>query len=355
MLASEGITCAISPNTPTRPCRPTSSRCAGRSPGSAPSPAAPRRAARAPGRPICTCRLVLVKVPHFSACAEAGRITSACQAVSVRKMSCTTRCSSLASASRACCTSGSDIAGFSPSMYMPLISPSWMACMISTTVSPRLGGSVVPQNSSYMLRMVGILDRLVVGEEHRDQARVRGALHVVLPAQRMQARARPADLAGDERQRDQAARVVGAVRVLGDAHAPEDDRALGAGVEARHLADGGGGDAAHRLHLLRREVLHLRLQALEALGVRLHVLDVDHALRDDDVEHGVEQGDVAARLELQDVAGVARQPWACPRGSMTISLAPRLAAFLRKVAATGMVLGRPRADDDDAVAVLGAP
>ena len=40
------------------------------------------------------------------------------------------------------------MAGFSPITYMPLITPSWMACMISTTVSPRLGGSAVPQNSS---------------------------------------------------------------------------------------------------------------------------------------------------------------------------------------------------------------
>ena len=36
-------------------------------------------------------------------------------------------------------------------------------------------------------------------------------------------------------------------------------------------------------------------KALEALGVRLHVLDVDHALLDDDVQHGVEQRHVAAR------------------------------------------------------------
>ncbi len=53
-------------------------------------------------RPICTRRSVLVKVPSFSGKAEAGNTTSAYYAVSVRKMSCTTRCSSLASASRAC-------------------------------------------------------------------------------------------------------------------------------------------------------------------------------------------------------------------------------------------------------------
>ena len=37
------------------------------------------------------------------------------------------------------CRSGSDIAGFSPSTYMPLISPAWIAFMISTTVRPALG------------------------------------------------------------------------------------------------------------------------------------------------------------------------------------------------------------------------
>ena len=71
---------------------------------------------------------------------------------------------------------------------------------------------------------LGVLHRLVVGEEHRDQAGIRGALHVVLSAQRMQPGARAADLAADQRQRDQAARIVGAVGVLRHAHAPEDDR-----------------------------------------------------------------------------------------------------------------------------------
>ena len=41
----------------------------------------------------------------------------------------------------------------------------------------------------------------------------------------MQPGAGPADLAGDERKRNETARVVGAVGVLRYAHAPEDDRA----------------------------------------------------------------------------------------------------------------------------------
>ena len=86
------------------------------------------------------------------------------------------------------------------------------------------------------LAQIGAPDRLVVRQEHRDQAGVGSALHVVLAAQRMQAGAGTADLAGDQRQRDQAARIVGAVDVLADAHAPEDDRGLRARIDPRHFA-----------------------------------------------------------------------------------------------------------------------
>ena len=163
---------------------------------------------------------------------------------------------------------------------------------------------------------LGVLHRLVVGEHHGDQAGVGGALHVVLAAQGMQAGAGSSDLAGGQGERDQAAGVVGAVRVLGDAHAPEDDGALGAGVEPRHLADGGRGDAAHGLHGLGGEVGHLVLKGVEAFGVGLHVLDVDHALRDDDIEHGVEQRHVAAGLEL------AGRGWHSARAPASVRAGP---------------------------------
>src|SRR5262249_8183443 len=42
---------------------------------------------------------------------------------------------------------------FSPRMYMPLITPACTAFMISTTVRPRLGSSVVPQAFSTLARM----------------------------------------------------------------------------------------------------------------------------------------------------------------------------------------------------------
>ena len=185
--------------------------------------------------------------------------------------------------------------------------------------------------------LLRVLHRLVVGEEHRDEAGVGGALHVVLAAQRMQAGAGTADLAADQRQRDQAARIVGAVGVLRHAHAPEDDGAFGARIGARHFAQRVGGNAADRRHFLRREVLdvfgerveafdisldvllvvelfadddvehgrevlHVIGKLLEAIDVSLHVLLVIELLADDDVEHAVEHGDVGAVAELHHAA-----------------------------------------------------
>ncbi len=229
-------------------------------------------------RPICTWRLVFVTVPSFSGQAEAGSTTSAYFAVSVRNRSCTTRCSSCASASRAWCRSGSDIAGFSPMMYMPRISPGVDRVHDLDDGQTALRVEAGLPEPLELGADVGVLDRLVVGKDHRDQAGVGGALHVVLAAQRVQPGAGPADLAGDQRQRDQAARVVGAVDVLRNPHAPEDDRRLGAGVGAGDLAQRRGVDAAHLGHLLGRVVLHMLAQRLEILGVRLHVLPVVQAL-----------------------------------------------------------------------------
>ena len=84
-------------------------------------------------------RSVLLTVPSFSGHAVAGKTTSANQAVSVMKMSCTTMCSSDAMAWRAWFRSGSLMAGFSPMMYMPRtlcgsLSSAKALRMISTTV-----------------------------------------------------------------------------------------------------------------------------------------------------------------------------------------------------------------------------
>jgi len=85
------------------------------------------------------------------------------------------------------------------------------------------------------------------------------------------------DLAGDQRKRDQAARIVGAVHMLADAHAPEDDRGFGARIHPRHFAERFGRDVADRRHLLGREILDLGLQLLEAFGVARDILLIRQA------------------------------------------------------------------------------
>ena len=123
----------------------------------------------------------------------------------------------------------------------------------------------------------------------------------------MQAGAGTADLTGDQRQRDQAACIVGAVDMLADTHSPKDDGGFRASVHPRHFPQGLGRDAANRGHSLRRELGDLRLQFVIPLGVTGDVLLVGQPLGDDGVDHRVQHRDIAAGLELQVLEGMARQ------------------------------------------------
>src|SRR6478672_2073922 len=164
----------------------------------------------------------------------AGRMTSANSAVSVRKMSWTARNSSALSALRTLLMFGSDRNGFSPIMYMPRTPP----VSADATLSDRR-----------------LVNRLIVGIEHRDQARVGRPLHVVLPAQRVQPAARPADVAGDRAQRDQAAGVVCAGGVLRDPHAPVHDGRVRLSPDLRDIAQHGRRDPADLSCALGRVLL----------------------------------------------------------------------------------------------------
>ncbi len=166
----------------------------------------------------------------------------------------------------------------------------------------------------------------------------------------MQPRARPADLAGDQRQRDQAARIVGAMGVLRDAHAPEDDRAFGAGEGARHVAQHIGLDAADRRHLLRREFLDVLGELLEVFDVGLDVLLVVELLFDDDVEHAVEHRHVGAVLELHHLPGMTLERLAARIHDDQLGAA--LCGLLEEGGGDRMVLGRIGANDDNDVGIL---
>ena len=136
---------------------------------------------------------------------------------------------------------------------------------------------------------LGIPDRLVIRQYHWDQAGIGGALHIVLPPQRVQAGSGPAGVAACERQGNQASGVVGAVHVLGDAHAPENHRFISLGVGSGHFTNGVGLNAADRAHHLRGHAFNARCQCLEAFGVGVNVGLVKESFADNHIEHGVEE------------------------------------------------------------------
>src|SRR5271155_6193607 len=95
--------------------------------------------------------------------------------------------------------------------------------------------------------------------------------------------------------------------MLRNAHAPEDDPRLGAGVGASDIAQGRGIDAADRRHLFGAVVTDMLAQRLEVLGVGLYVLSVVEALLDDGMKERVEQRNVAAWIETQRHRRISRQ------------------------------------------------
>ena len=210
--------------------------------------------------------------------------------------------------------------------------------MISTTVRPGSGSSVAPQSSSKKPR---------VGRRRRpgdSRGRPSGSGRRRRPPARCSGRAAGAGpvpgrptwpvRAGPGRSGSGRCRCRGRA-----ARSPMPQKIIAASarrVQPRDLAERLGVDAADRRHRLGREVARrCSRELVEALGEPLRRTAGRTALPSMIVvDQGVEQRDVGARPERQHV----RWRGGCsawPRGSMTISLAPRLAAFLMKVAATG--------------------
>ena len=103
-----------------------------------------------------TRRSLDVTVPSVSAHpTAAGNTTSASCAVFVRKRSWTTRCSRPSRSPIVRTESASDWAGFSPRMYMAVMSVRSMASNISVTCQPISAGISVPQAVSNLPRRAG--------------------------------------------------------------------------------------------------------------------------------------------------------------------------------------------------------
>ena len=150
----------------------------------------------------------------------------------------------------------------------------------------------------------GVVHALVVGEHHGNEARVGRALHIVLATQWVQARARFADLAGNADQRNQAARVVGAVDVLADAHAPQNHGAFGLGKCPRHFAQGLRRYTANGRHGFGAIAFNVVAQCFIVAGAVGDKGLVSQAFFNDGVNQRVKHGHIGIGLELQGAPGV---------------------------------------------------
>ena len=112
------------------------------------------------------------------------------------------------------------------------------------------------------------------------------------------------DISGQQSQGDEATGVVGAVDVLGDAHAPEDDGAPGAAEESRHLSNPRSRKPANGGSALGGIARDGRLKFLEGLRVFLDVGTIREILLDDRVHDGVVESDVGAWLDSAVEVGV---------------------------------------------------
>ena len=212
------------------------------------------------------------------------------------------------------------------------------------------GGQRYPPGRLELRAYLGIGHRLVGGVEARHAADVGAALDVVLPSQRVQPGARPADVAAQQRQVGQRQGVVRAVRALADAHAPVHRRGLGPRVDARRAADVVGRHAGDRLGPLRRffgqagGVFHKTFGACRDERLVVELLGHDH------LRHRVEQGGVGAGFLAQPQLGEAGH-LGLPRIDDDQPGAVLAHGLLQEGGNDRMCFGRVRADHHEAFQV----
>jgi hypothetical protein len=154
----------------------------------------------------------------------------------------------------------------------------------------------------------GVVYALVARIEDGCGARIVGALHVVLAAQRVQPRRGLPEVSRHEHEVGERVDVVGAVGVLGDA-----ERVVDPGPLGRRVATGGPADRFRRhpgdlFGRLGRVRPDHRPDGFVSLGVLRDEGVVGETLLDDHVGHRVQEPDVAARAELQVPLGEGGHP-----------------------------------------------
>ena len=209
-----------------------------------------------------------------------------------------------------------------------------------------------PQLSRTIARTVGSDDVAVAGQLVRERAHVAGALHVVLAAQRVDADAVAADVAGGHREVGHAHHHRRALAVLGDAEAVVDRRVGAGGVQpggGTQLVGRDAGDLLERLGAVLRpgDELGPLVVALAALGDE--VAGRLEALGDHDVRQRVDDGDVGAGLRAAGGAAASTcgvRTRSMRRGSTTISFAPCAQPALHPRGEHRVAVGRVGADHD---------
>ena len=157
-----------------------------------------------------------------------------------------------------------------------------------------------------LLAVLREFDVLVARIGIRQRAHIAGPLDVVLAAYRVDADARLAEVAGEDRQAGQRPDRLHALIELGDTHAPQDGGGFGAGVHPGAGADLLGANPGDRFHRLRRIAFNDFAILLEALGTAGDEGFIVQILFNNHVANGVEQRDIRAVLQRNVHVGDAR-------------------------------------------------
>ena len=107
-----------------------------------------------------------------------------------------------------------------------------------------------------------------------NRAHVAAALHIVLPAQRIEAASIATDVSREQPEVDQRQHVVDRVVMLGDAQRPANLRALGLGIRMRRLPNRFRRHAGLAFRALQRVLLDARAISVKAASSMLNELFV---------------------------------------------------------------------------------
>ena len=183
-----------------------------------------------------------------------------------------------------------------------------MASNMSLRCRPCLGGIFTPQACSNLARNASFFDVLETGQSVGNRPHVAAALHVVLAAQRIEAAAVAADMAGQQGQIDQGDDVVDGVVMFGDAR--ESSRVWRGPPWHRHARPRGWPPAGTPVSRSARSRVYASTRVAigrEAAGRIVDKPVMGQTGGDDLPSHGVGERDIGSDVEPQPHVGPLRR------------------------------------------------